>query len=146
MGSNPGSGRNCRRGEWITSVLSIFNTTTKVRPLSKASNCSRCVSLGWVKCRAQISLLAIFCIIVYVMNNTSSLFFSKTFEEPVQRSDFCWSQQIQGRLHGSGFKLAVCSSSYRGLRLSPLTHQLLNSCSEFSSVHPLWVLKTLYFR
>ncbi len=63
-------------GRWITVVLSTFNTTTEVRPLSKAPNphllpgccsigcpllqvcvCSRCVcvcALGWVKCREQI--------------------------------------------------------------------------------------------
>ncbi len=35
-GSIPRSGRNCRWGEWITSALSTFNTTTEVRPLSKA--------------------------------------------------------------------------------------------------------------
>ncbi len=32
------SGRNCRRGEWITNALSTFNTMTEVRPLSKALN------------------------------------------------------------------------------------------------------------
>ncbi len=74
--------RDCRLGEWMSSALSTFNTTTEVRPLSKTLNpqllpgqhrlptalgvCSRCVcvclftshccvcALGWVKCRAQI--------------------------------------------------------------------------------------------
>ncbi len=74
MGSNLGSGSYCR----ITSVLSTFNSTTEVRPLSKAPNSQllpgcRCIdcpllqvcvhgvcvhycvcALGWVKCRAQI--------------------------------------------------------------------------------------------
>ncbi len=73
MGSSLRSGRDCRWGEWITSTLSTFNTTTEVRPLSKAPNpqllpgrrnigcpllqvCVHyCVcALGWVKCRAQI--------------------------------------------------------------------------------------------
>ncbi len=38
MGSSLRSGRDCRWGEWITSTLSTFNTTTEVRPLSKAPN------------------------------------------------------------------------------------------------------------
>ncbi len=69
-GSSLRSGRNCRWLKWITSALSTFNTTTEVRPLSKAPNpqllpgcrsigCPLCVhycvcALGWVKCRAQI--------------------------------------------------------------------------------------------
>ncbi len=38
MGSSLRSGRDCRWGRWITSTLSTFNTTTEVRPLSKAPN------------------------------------------------------------------------------------------------------------
>ncbi len=38
MGSSLRSGRNCGWGEWMSSVLSTFNTTTEVRPLSKAPN------------------------------------------------------------------------------------------------------------
>ncbi len=33
-----------------------------------AAHCSKCVQLGWVKCREHISLLIILCIIVYVTN------------------------------------------------------------------------------
>ncbi len=73
MGSNLGSGRNWRWGEWITSVVSTLNSTTEVRPLSKAPNPRllpgrRCIgcpllrvcvhycvcALGLIKCRAQI--------------------------------------------------------------------------------------------
>ncbi len=38
VGSSLGSSRKCQWGEWITSVLSTFNTRTEVRPLSKAPN------------------------------------------------------------------------------------------------------------
>ncbi len=55
---------------------------TEVRPLSKAPNpptaprvpqhwlptAPGVYALGWVKCRAQISLLIILCILVYVTN------------------------------------------------------------------------------
>ncbi len=87
-------------GEWITSVLSTFNTTTEVRPLSKAPNPQllpvgftllRVCALGWVKCRAQISLLVIFCIIVYVTNKKSSSLFSSRCvnkQEPLIRTFF----------------------------------------------------------
>ncbi len=73
VGSSLRSGRDCRWGEWITSTLSTLNTTTEVKPLSKAPNpqllsgrhsigcpllqvyVHYCVcTLGWVKCRAQI--------------------------------------------------------------------------------------------
>ncbi len=65
------SGRNCRWGEWITITLSTLNTTTEVRPLSKAPNpqllpghhwlptAPGVCALGWVKCRAQILHLGI---------------------------------------------------------------------------------------
>ncbi len=75
------AGRNCRWGEWMSSALSTFNTTTEV-PLSKALNpqlvperhsingcpmprvCVHCcvcvcVHLRWVKCRAQIPRVTI---------------------------------------------------------------------------------------
>ncbi len=67
------------------SVLSTFNTTTEVRPLSKALNSQLLpgpqhrlptapgvCALGWIKCRAQISLLVILCIIVNVTEKKSS--------------------------------------------------------------------------
>ncbi len=80
MSSSLRSGRNCRWGEWMYSALSTLNTTTEVRPLSKAPNpqllpgrrsingcpllrvcvhgvcvfTAVCVHVGWVNCRAQI--------------------------------------------------------------------------------------------
>ncbi len=66
VGSSLRSGSDCRWGEWITSTLSTLNTTTEMRPLSKAPNpqllpgrhwlptAPGVCALGWVKCRAQI--------------------------------------------------------------------------------------------
>ncbi len=69
------------RGWGFESQLRQELSTTEVRPLSKAPNprllSGRCsvgcpllqvCALGWVKCRAHISMLVILCIIVYVTN------------------------------------------------------------------------------
>ncbi len=68
--------QGCGFKSWLWQDVS----TTEVRLLSKAPNpqllpgcCVSCpllqvCALGWVKCREQISLLVILCIIVYVTN------------------------------------------------------------------------------
>ncbi len=54
----------------------MFCSTAPRAPLYWLPTAPGVCALGWVKSRAQISLLVIFCIIVYVTNNTSS--FSST--------------------------------------------------------------------
>ncbi len=73
------------RGCGFESQLRQELSKTEVRPLSKAPNPQlQCqlptapgvCALGWVKCRAQMSLLVILCIIVYVtkkINSSSSI-------------------------------------------------------------------------
>ncbi len=74
------------------SVLGTESCETQVMTLDKTAPCV--CALGWVKCRAQISLLEILCIIVYVTNKKIFNYFILLL---IKQLKYIWQQRLDDR-------------------------------------------------
>ncbi len=109
VGSNLSSGRNC---PWLRWDPWARHRTPNRSPgaAASAAHCSKCVCTWMVKWREHISLLIIFCIIVYVTNK-AHLSFKKFIKKMLVFSDHC--------CHSTCMLLPFCWNGHRPFIFSP---------------------------